>query len=393
MNKIFLQINCSPEDEFFSSKRIAIVTDELNQWGGGELVLQEILKIFPKADLFTPFISSEIESRLVDKNYFSGKITQTFLKNKFIRALDKFLMTIYPFACETFDLRGYEIVLSVTSRFAKNIILPENAVHVCYIHSPPRFLWSDWKRYLEEIKGVKKFFVPLAPLFLPKIREIDYLSSRRVDLFIGNSKYIKARVEKYYKHENVDFLYPSIDSSKFLFSDKKENFYLAGGRHVSYKKFDLIINAFNQLELPLKIYGVGEETEILKRMNRSRNTEFIGKISDEERNKLFANAKAFIFPQIEDFGIVPLEAQVSGTPVVAFRKGGSLETVVENKTGIFFDDQSSVSLADAIRRFEKIEKWDYEKIREHALKFDTKFFVNGLKSKIFHFIKFKKFSL
>jgi len=383
------------EDTFLQNLKIAIVTDELNQWGGAENVLQEILKIFPKGDLFTAFITENIRERLFEegkwsknqKNWFKGKIFETPLKNKFIRFLDKFLMTFYPFFYETMDLRGYDLVLSVTSRFAKNVILPENATHICYIHTPPRFLWNDWKRYLNDLTGIKKLFVPLAPPFLTKIRQTDFLSAKRVDFFIANSEFTKKRVQKYYRHENIDVLYPPVEVEQFEFSDQKKDFYLIGGRNVAYKKFSLVVEAFNKLELPLKIYG--PETDSLKKINTNPNTEFLGSVSNSVRKELFRDAKGFLFPQVEDFGIVPLEAQISGTPVIAFRKGGALENVIENETGIFFDDQSVISIADAVRRFEKMN-WNHKKIREHAEKFGTKFFINGLKSKIFHQMNFRK---
>ena len=355
--------------------KIALVHDHLTQRGGAEAVLQVFQDIFPKAPIFT---------LIYDKEKMGNDFDEANIKSSFIQRSPqatnffKWYLPLMPLATESYNLNDYDVILSNSSAFAKGVITKPDTLHICYCHTPTRYLWTDSHLYIRELpyNGLVKKAISL---FLPRLRLWDRAAAGRVDKFIANSKTVQKRISKYYD-ANSDVIYPPIDVSKFKIFPKQKKYFLAGGRLVAYKRFDLIVEAFNRLNIPLKIFGIGPELEKLKKMAKS-NIEFLGKVTNEKRAELYGECQAFIHPQEEDFGLMVLEAMASGRPVIAYNKGGALETVVEGKTGEFFDVQGWEILAHKIINF-KSEKYNPEEIRNHAKNFDVIEFKERIKSMV-----------
>lgn len=352
--------------------KVALVHDFLNQIGGAEKVLQVFHELFPRAPIFT--ITHDQQET---GDFFAGwDIRTSFIQNiPGGVSRYKWFLALFPAAIERLDLTKYDLIVSDATSYSKGVVTRPDAHHICYCHSPTRYLWSDTHNYTEELKqpGVIK---QMLPLFLNRIRVWDRLAAERVDEFIANSKTVQMRIKKYYNRDST-VIYPPVEAGKFSLADKIEDYYLIVSRLRPYKRVDLAVEAFNALELPLKIIGTGEELDKLKNMARP-NIEFLGPLPDAERNKYLSRCKAFIYPQEEDFGISALEAMASGRPVIAFKKGGACETVIENKTGRFFEEQTPWDLVDAVRNF-KVENYDAAEIRQFALNFDTKLFKERIK--------------
>lgn len=352
--------------------KVALVHDFLNQVGGAEKVLQVFHELFPRAPVFTLSYDREETGDIFDS---------LDIRTSFIQRLPggikhyKWYIALMPAAIEQFDLSSYDVVLSDCSAYAKGVVVRPDTLHICYCHSPTRYLWSDTHHYTEELRQ-PSIVKTLLPLFLNQIRTWDKLAAERVDKFITNSRNVARRIKKYYGREST-VIYPPVEVNKFYVSDKIEDYYLIVSRLRPYKRVDLAIEAFNALEFPLKIIGTGEEYKKLKKMAK-KNIEFLGPLSDEEKRHYLAHCKAFIHPQEEDFGITAVEAMASGRPVIAYRKGGALETVKDGVTGEFFEDQTPWSLVDTVREFHP-EKFDPKKIRQQALKFDISIFKKKIK--------------
>jgi len=296
-----------------------------------------------------------------------------------------------PIAVEFFDLRGYDLVISDTSSFAKGVITSPETLHICYCHTPTRYLWSDTHQYINEL-NYNKWFKKIISLVLNRLRLWDRLAADRVDLFVANSKTVQKRIAKYYRREST-LIYPPVETTKFNLSNRDfnneknlaTNYFLIGCRLTPYKRVDVVIEAFKFLgpDYKLKIFGDGVDAERLKRLAEgASNIEFLGRISEESKPKLFAEALAFINPQEEDFGITVVESMAAGRPVIAYRKGGATETVVEGKTGIFFDKQTPEAVAGVIKEF-KTENFNSEEIKASAEKFS----ILSFKNQISEFIK------
>jgi glycosyltransferase involved in cell wall biosynthesis len=355
---------------------IALVHEHLAQDGGAEKVLKVFQELYPEAPTYTlvydrkrtssAFLGKDIRTSFIQKLPFGVRHYQMYLP-------------LMPTAIEQFDLHEYDLVLSSSSALSKGVITRPETLHVCYCHSPTRYLWSDTHRYVQELSysRIVKAFIPFA---LNRIRMWDRLGADRVDAFLANSKAIQHRIQKYYRRDST-VLYPPVDTAGFTISPKVHPFYLIGGRLVAYKRYDIAVMAFNRLGIPLKIFGIGPELNALRAMAKP-NIEFLGKVSQEELRKLYREATAFLHPQEEDFGITAIEAMASGRPVIAYGAGGALETVLPGKTGELFDEQSWEALADAIVRFQP-ERFHPEEIRAHALQFDT----NAFKERISSFIE------
>ncbi len=320
--------------------RVAIVHDDLVQWGGAERILTGLAEIFPDAPIFTSLYDAK-NPDLAKK--FKGKniITSFLQKIPGWKVLYKALLPFYPIAFEQFDFSNFDLVISQTTRFAKGIITKPDTLHICYCHTPPRFLWDqDAKKYLSFLK----FY--------------DKISASRVDYFLAGSKNAKERIKKAY---GVDcpVLYPYVDTLRFEGTESFDGgYFLVIARLNKYKRVDLAIEACAKLNYPLKIIGVGPEFDSLQNLadKLGAKVDFLGSASDSLVNSVLGGAKALIICAKEDFGITSLEAQALGKPVVAFRKGGVLETVIEGKTGFFFDEQNSNSLKEMLEaiNFDKI---------------------------------------
>jgi glycosyltransferase involved in cell wall biosynthesis len=355
--------------------KVALIHDHLAQDGGAEKVLQVLTRMYPDAPIFTLLYDSEN----IEKNY-KNKDIQASIIQKLPGGVKhyKWYMPFMPMAVEFFDLREYDVVISSTSSFAKGVITAPDTLHICYCHTPTRYLWSDTHQYINELK-YNKFFKKIIAFALNYVRIWDRLAADRVDKFLTNSKTSLKRIKKYYKRD-AKIIYPSIRMEDFKIAEKHEDFFLAGCRLVPYKRIDRVIEAFSEMpDKKLKIFGNGSDLERLLALAKGHsNIQFLGRISDERRKELYSKCIAFINPQLEDFGITPVEAMASGRPVIALGKGGSLESIVKGKTGIFFKEADSENIKKAVQEVYKI-KWDSKEIREHSKKFSEERFVSEFK--------------
>ena len=353
--------------------KIALIHDHLIQEGGAERVLQILQEIYPQAPTYTLLYDKEKLGQL-----FKNKVIKTSFLQNWPGALKHYqwFLPFMPIATESYDLMDYDVVISSCSAMAKGVITRSNTLHFCYCHTPTRYLWSDTHRYVEELK-YNRIVKKIIPLTLNKLRSWDQLAAQRVDFFIANSKNVADRIKKYYRRESI-IIHPPVDTGKFQISKKIEKYFLTGGRLVAYKRFDLAIQAFNRLGIPLKIFGTGPEERKLRELAKP-NVEFLGKIKPDELSKIYSQAMAFIHPQIEDFGITAVESMASGRPVIAYASGGACETVVERKTGKFFDEQTWEALADAVVRF-KAEDFNPIEIKNYAEQFSVERFKEEIKN-------------
>ncbi|BAK80608.1 glycosyltransferase [Candidatus Arthromitus sp. SFB-rat-Yit] len=353
---------------------IALVHDWLPFMGGAERVITNFLELFKNAPIYTSVYNKDrLEGILKDANIY-GSFLQKF---RSARKDHRKFLPLMPTAFETFDLNKYDVVLSSSSSCAKGIVTNPNTCHICYCHSPMRYGWEFYYEYIENSGKFKRF---ITKYIMNYMRIWDNVSSDRVDYFIANSKNVANRIWKHYRRDSV-VIHPPVRSRFFEVCDKKQDYFLIVSRLQEYKKVDLAIEVFNELNMPLIIIGEGPLKEKLVKKVKHDNIKFLGRQSDDVVKKYYREARAFLFPGEEDFGITSLEAQCSGTPVIAYGKGGALETVVHEKTGLFFYDQTISSLKSAINEFCKME-FNSEEIRVHAEKFDEEIF----KFKISNFV-------
>ena len=282
----------------------------------------------------------------------------------------KFLQ-LFPYAIEQFNLQDYDLVLSSSASIAKGVMTNQNQLHICYCHSPMRYAWDLYHQYLEEsnfgfLSGM------YAKRVLHKIRMWDVINTNRVDIFIANSNYIKGRIKKIYNRE-ATVIYPPVDVNKFELVEQKEEYYFTASRMVPYKKIELIVSAFNKMpNKKLVVAGNGPEYKKIKSIAKS-NIQLVGFLDIKDLNQFMSKAKAFVFAAEEDFGIIPVEAQACGTPVIAFNKGGARETVVDKETGLLFNHQNENSIIDAVSAFEKLD-FDQKTVRKNAMRFSKERF-------------------
>jgi glycosyltransferase involved in cell wall biosynthesis len=351
--------------------KIALVHDYLAQDGGAERVVKAFHEVWPEAPIFVLFHQKGSVA-----GFEGADIRESFFRFlPFGRTRYQWYLPLMPLATESHNLHEFDVVLSSTSAFAKGILTRPNTLHISYCHTPTRYLWTDTHEYISELK-YNRVVKALLPRLIHKLRMWDKASVDRVDQFVANSRTVKQRIYKYYRHSS-DVMYPPVDTHIFSAQEKAGDYYLVGGRIVSYKRFDLVIQVFNRLGWKLKIYGTGPDLERLKDMAKE-NIEFIGFVTDEQKAELLKKAKGFFYPQVEDFGITAVEAMSAGCPVVAYGVGGATESVVEGKTGVFFHEQTWESLFDTLLAFED-KIWDRKAIREHALQFDVKKFKLNMK--------------
>lgn len=374
-------------------KKIAIVHDFLLYYGGAEKVLEALAEMFPEAPIYT---------LLYDKEKMRGKFGDREIHTSFLQKFPKFwrkkrqwLLPFLPTAPETFDLRDFDLVISSSGAWCKGIVTKLNTIHVAYIHSPMRFVWDCNERYMKENRKEKLAF--LVRPFLNYLRLWDKMAADRPDYLIANSRYTQERIKKYYRQES-QVIYPpasikfQISNPEFQtnFNDQSSNlaisykleagsYFLVVSRLSAYKKIDVIVRAFNKLGLPLAVVGEGDQKEYLKSI-AGENVKILGWQSKEKMKEYYKNARAFVAASVEDFGIAPVEAMSCGVPVIALRDGGFLETVIEGKTGEFFNAPTPEVIADGVRRFiENENNYDRKFIQEQAQKFSKEIFVDGMR--------------
>lgn len=360
--------------------KIALVHDYLTQLGGAEKVLNSFQRVFPNSPIFVLVYNQEKVSQI----FPASKIRTSWLQRLPLSVKNyQWYLTLMPLAIQSCRLDDYDVVLSSASSIAKGVKINPESLHICYCHTPTRYLWHDAASYVAEL-GYNQVIKKIIPLFLQRLKNWDLLAAEQVNYFIANSRLVQERIKKYYGRESR-VIYPPVETDKFYLARKTENYYLTGGRLVAYKKYDLAIHTFNKLNLKLKIFGTGPEYARLKKMAK-RNIEFLGPITDEIKADLYSRCLAFIHPQIEDFGITAVESMAAGRPVIAYGKGGALETVVNGQTGEFFDEQTWESLAYHLLHF-KPENFQPELIRAHAQKFNTQRFEKEIKDYVLELIK------
>ena len=364
--------------------KVAVVCDWLVVYAGAEKVLEQILNIYPEADLFAlvDFLDKDKRDFIQNK-----KVTTTFIQ-RLPKAKTKYrnYLPLMPLAIEQLDLSKYDLVISSSHCVAKGILTGPNQVHISYVHSPIRYAWDLQHQYLKEAgltKGLKGW---IAKIILHYMKIWDTRTSNGVDYFIANSEFVAKRIWKCYRRK-ADVIYPPVDVEAFEYCDKKEDFYLTASRMVPYKKMDLIVEAFTKMpDKKLIVIGDGPDFDKIQKIAEGHNNiRLMGYLPFKVLKEHMQKAKAFVFAAEEDFGITPVEAQACGTPVIAYGRGGALETVrglsiKDNPTGVFFDKQDNDSLIKAINYFEKNkEKIQFKDCRENALSFSIDAFKNRIK--------------
>ena len=358
------------------NKKIAIVCDWIKDWWWAEVVLEQMLEIFPNADIFTSVFWQHWNSVFEWR-----KITTSFIqKIPFLNRSHKLALWLRPLAFEIFYLSQYDIVVSSTSAESTWVITKPDCLQICYCHTPTRYYWSHFHEYLYMMEFwwiLNWIGKKVAPGKIHSLRQWDFCAAKRPDFFIANSKNTQRRISKYYKRES-ELIYPCIDIKWYNFIEKKEDYYFYIGRCIPYKKFDLLVDAFNKNWKTL-IITTNTDNKLYRELKNKSNKNIQWKFdtSRQEIIQLYSHAKAFLFPPEEDFWIVPLEAMACWTPVIAYGKWWALETVIEGKTWVFFEKQNIESLNQTIEYFEKME-FDSKQIRKHAETFDKKIFQEKL---------------
>ncbi len=358
--------------------KTAIVYDWLDSRGGIERVIPVIINEFKNVDLFTSYFDPSVATwakKYTIKTSFIEKLPNFIKKNRLLSLL------LYPYAFESFNFSDYDLVISITSSFAKSIITKPDTLHISYILTPTRYFWIDNKSYFNNrfIKYISKFI-------LPGIKKWDFLASRRPDKIAVISNLVQNRVKKYYKRDSV-VIYPPFDLNYWIKikssidrtpKNSSQNYYLVVSRLEPYKRINLVIDTFNKIDEKLIIVGIGSQYKKLKKI-AGKNIEFKKNISDIELATLYENANALIMPQVEEFGMVSLEAQFFGCPVISYKKSGTAETIIENKTGLFFDQQTTTSLGSAIVRYKSLsynlKKSTLENNLNNIKRFDKEKFI------------------
>jgi glycosyltransferase involved in cell wall biosynthesis len=344
--------------------RVAIVHYWLVNMRGGERVLEALCELFPEADIFTHVYAPDRISETIRRH----RVRTTFVaKLPWACRLYQSYLPLMPLALEQLDLREYDLVISSESGPAKGVLTRPDALHVCYCHTPMRYVWNMYQEYREGLPGMKRWAMSL---LLHKIRQWDVSSAARVDHFVANSYNVARRIRKYYRRDAM-VIPPPVDLERFggVRPSRCGDFYLCIGQLIQYKKVGVAVRAFNQLGKRLVVIGEGKEREALGKI-AGPNITFLDRVDDAVLKDYYARCRALVFTAEEDFGIVPLEAMAAGKPVIAYGRGGARETVVPGRTGIMFPNQTSESLAEAVLRFERTElAFDAAEIAAHAATF------------------------
>lgn len=355
--------------------KVAIVHYWLVGMRGGEKVVEQLCEMYPNADIFTHVYDPDSVSAIIKKH----KVVTSFIsKLPFAKSKYQTYLPLMPLALEQLDLRGYDLIISSESGPAKGVITDPDALHICYCHTPMRYLWDMYQNYYENAGRLKK--VLMIPL-MHYIRLWDVSSAQRVDCFIANSSFIAKRIKKFYRREAI-VIHPPVAIEDFGISENVGDYYLMVGQLVQYKRTDLAVHAFNKMKKKLIVIGQGEELEYLKSI-AGDTIEILGHQPFSKIKKYYSECKALIFPGLEDFGMVPIEAMASGRPVIAFGQGGALDYVQDMKTGVLFEEQSEESLMNAVLRFEEHEKgFDSDLIRQFSLRFSKSEFQKRILDKV-----------
>jgi glycosyltransferase involved in cell wall biosynthesis len=341
---------------------VAIVHFVLLYMSGAEKVLEALCELYPDADIYT---------HVYDPTNISDRIKKHTIKTTFINKLPnapkyyKYYLPLMPYALEQLDLSGYDLIISCESGPTKGIIPDPDTLHVCYCHSPMRYIWDMYHDYINR----KGYFLRIVMAHLIHVLRIwDHTTASRVDLFVANSSFVQKRIQKYYRRDSI-VLPPPVETDHFEISEGFEDYYLWMGRLVHYKRPDIAVDAFNTMGKKLIMIGDGEEIQSL-RQRANDNIEIMGFQSFEMLQEKLANCQALIFPGVEDAGIIPIEAMASGKPVIAFNKGGLKDTIVDGKTGVFFDKQSAAGLISGVESFEsKRDQFEPHYIASQAQRF------------------------
>ena len=369
--------------------RIALIHDWLTGMRGGEKVLEAFCELFPEAEIFTLFHFKGTVSPLIESHKIHTSFLQGFAGKKWYR----YLLPLMPAAVESLNIKEFDLVISLSHCVAKGAIPAKQSVHICYCYTPMRYIWDMHDEYFKK-RETGFLAKTLMPVFLPYLKKWDVRSCQRVDYFIADSKNVQKKIKKFYNRDS-EVIYPPVNAENFTISDNIGDFYLVVGAFAPYKRLDLAIEAFNILGYPLKVVGCGQEEKRIKSMAKG-NIEFLGWQTNDALKGYYARCQALIFPGEEDFGIVPLEAMAAGRPVIAYGKGGTLETVVsidntrngEYGTGIFFYEDTPASLVEAIHKVERSQdKINPLKIRERVCGFTEDIFKKRIKKFVYDKMK------
>ncbi|HZQ05327.1 MAG TPA: glycosyltransferase [Anaerolineae bacterium] len=350
--------------------RVAVVHDYFCNLGGSDTVARALYDLFPNSELYTLLVYARNREAEVLRGI---DVHTSFLQSlPFADRTHQPFLPLMPLAIESFDLRGYDLILSSSHTVAHGVIPPPNALHLCYCHTPMRYAWDGEQQYLSELPTLAR---PWMRVLMHRMRQWDVAAAARVDHFIVNSNFVARRIEKFYRRP-ATVIPPPVDTDFYTLQEMpRREYYLVAGRLTGYKRIDLVVDAFRSLDKQLVVIGEGPEREQLER-RASSNVTFLGATTRETLREHFSQARALIFPGLEDFGIVPVEAMATGCPVIAYGAGGALDTVREGETGVLFCEQTADGVREAIARFEKMT-FDAHHLRAHALnfsadKFDTR---------------------
>ena len=350
--------------------KVALVHDWGNQVGGAERVLLALKEMFPDA----PVYMSMYDAMVMPAVCRTWDIRTSFMDRlPLVKRHHQPFLPLYPLAFEQFDLSEFDLVISNKSGFCHGIITLPETLHISYCLTPTRFVW-EYRSYARR-EGIGRLANVLLQPLLNYLRTWDRLAADRVDHFVAISREVQRRIRKYYRRDSM-VIYPPVETDQFVLEDGHDDYFLIVSRLIPYKRIDLAVEAFNKLGLPLKIVGEGRDRRALEQAAGS-TVEFLGRVPDDEMRVLLQRCRAFVFPGYEDFGIAPLEANAAGRPVIAYRAGGALDTVVEGKTGLFFAQPTPESLAASVRALDDVI-FDPAAIRQHALRFDKAVFQRKL---------------
>jgi glycosyltransferase involved in cell wall biosynthesis len=355
--------------------KVALVHDWLTNQGGAERVLWSLHRAFPDAPIYTSVYSPRALPQ-----FAHADVRTSFLQNWPLAARHQLYPVLRTFAFESFDFTGYDVVISSCSAEAKGIVTRPETPHICYLHTPTRYYWSDHNRYAKNpgFGALNSIVRLLLPAFIRHMRMWDLAAASRVDAFVANSEFVARRVEKYYRRD-ATVIHPPVQTRRFsIRTDGPDDFFLVAGRLVPYKHAELAVLACRDLDLPLVVAGTGSELPRLRELAGPK-TRFTGRVNDRQMADYYRRARALIHGAEEDFGLIPLESMASGRPAIAFSSGGALETVIEGRTGTFFHRQTVDALKEALLRFEGM-RFDPAELRQHADRFDEALFVEKIKA-------------